>query len=119
MKPKIKNALILLWKNFLSIWYLPKWLYWVKPIVCRFFGHKAIGKLSIYEQEKKKKVGDKMMYKHRYDPYMIYHCTRCGKKLANVRLRRKLTRPEAEEFTRLAKEKIKAFNESQTKTKKT
>lgn len=118
MNPKIKNTLTLLWNNFLSIWYLPKWLYWIKPFICHLFGHKTFGKLTVYEQEKKKKVGDKMFFKHRYDPYMIYSCARCGKRLAVVRLRRKLKRDEAEEYSRIVKEKIKAFNEQQSSKQK-
>lgn len=93
LKLFIKSA----WKDFKSAWYMYKWL---ANVICYLFGHSLVKRLQVYEQEKIKKIGDKTFVKHRYDPYMVYHCKRCGKHLLNRRIARKLKRDEAEIISR-------------------
>lgn len=83
---KFKQLIIRLWKDFLSIWYMPKWL---GIIICFYVGHKVAGTPRIYEQERLKKKGDTMLVKHKYDNYIILSCPRCGKHLKTVRRERK------------------------------
>lgn len=84
---------------------------WIKPIICRFSGHSIVATFQIYQQEKIIKSYDKRvikLIKHRYDPYAIFHCERCGKRLRVKRLAQQLTREEAEKFNKERIEKFKA-----------
>lgn len=86
-------------KQLHSVFYLYDWL---KPIVCRYFGHKILVSYMVYQQEKIIKNYDKTKIKktiHSYDPYFVYSCARCGKKLGTKRLKRKLTKKEATEYS--------------------
>lgn len=87
---------------------------WLKPIVCRFFGHDVMARYMVYQQEKIIKNHDKThikLIKHRYDPYFVYSCKRCGKKLGTKKLARQLTREQAEKFSREKLQQIKAYKE--------
>lgn len=90
----LKKHITRLWKDFLSIWYMPKWL---APIICYFFGHKPIGVQRIYQQEKIRKKQNNIIVKHRYDNYIKIYCSRCEKGLRTVRTNRKQTEKQAKE----------------------
>lgn len=98
-------------KRIQSHFYLYDWL---KPIVCRFFGHDVMARYMVYQQEKIIKNHDKThikLIKHRYDPYFVYSCKRCSKKLGSKKLARQLTREQAEKFSREKLQQIKAYKE--------
>lgn len=101
------------WRAFKGMFYLYDWL---KPIVCRIWGHKIKGQYMIYEQEKLKKKGEDMLRKKRYDPYMVYSCARCGKKLGTKRLKRKMKRGEVAEFTKRVAKVINKTNNTLVKS---
>lgn len=88
-----------IYKRITSLFYLYDWL---KPIVCKYFGHKITVQYMVYEQEKIVKNYDKtaiIRIKHCYDPYFVYSCSRCNKKLGTKRLKRKLTKEQATDFS--------------------
>jgi hypothetical protein len=104
----MKKILKKIWTNIKKHLYLYDWL---KPIVCRIWGHKIQGQYMVYEQEKKKNKDGVMMYKRRYDPYVVYSCSRCGKKLGSKRLRRKMKKNEVMEYSKQVTSLIKAKNQ--------
>lgn len=56
----------------------------------------------VYKQENIVKNYDKtaiIRIKHCYDPYFVYSCSRCNKKLGTKRLKRKLTKEQATDFS--------------------
>lgn len=103
----MKQLLLKLWKKIKSHFYLYDWM---KPIVCKYFGHKTKVQFMVYEQEKLKNKNGVMMSKHRYDPYYVYSCSRCGKKLGTKRLKRKLTKLEAQEYAKQIKAMFQKLN---------
>ena len=75
----------------------------------------------VYQQSKVVKNHDKTEIKREkvcYDPYFVYYCSRCGKKLGTERLKRKLSKEEAFEFSKSITQQIKAIKDFKKSKKK-
>lgn len=107
MKEKLQKLI----KSIQSHFYIYDWM---KPFVCKFFGHKVVVTYQVYEQEKIVKNFDKThikLIKNRYDPYFIFDCERCRKRLGTKKLARHLKREQAEAFSREKLQQLKAYRE--------
>ena len=94
---------------------------WLKRLLCRWKGHKTAVKYIVYEQNKVVKNHDKTEIKREkicFDPYYVYYCTRCEKKLGTKRLKRKLSKQEAFEFSKSIIQQFKAINDFKKLKKK-
>ena len=101
-----------------SVFYMYGWL---KRLLCKYWGHKTSVRYMVYQQSKIVKNHDKTEIKREkvcYDPYFVYYCTRCGKKLGTKRLKRKLSKEEAFEFSKSITQQIKAINDFKKSKKK-
>lgn len=87
---------------------------WVKRLQCRYSGHERVVKYVCYQQERVTKNFEKSkikVIKHKFDPYYIFSCKRCGKRLGTKQLARKLSKEEADEFSRNVILRMRAINE--------
>lgn len=87
---------------------------WVKRLQCRYSGHERVVKYVCYREERIIKNFEKSqikVVKHKFDPYYIFSCKRCGKRLGTKQLARKLSKEEADEFSRNVILRMRAINE--------
>ena len=80
---------------------------WFAPYICKWRGHKIKAQYLVHQTDRKKwrgrdrqhKEGGTLEVRERFNPYMIYYCDRCRKKLKTVRLERMLTEKEALDYS--------------------
>jgi hypothetical protein len=73
----------------------------------------------VYEVSKKKwrgrdrqhSSGGRLEVITTYDPYFVYYCKRCGKKLGTKKLKRRLTEKEALDFSNKVISDIRLVNQ--------
>jgi len=111
-------------KKFITIiiQFLSKYFYlynWLKPFVCKYWGHKRAVRYQLYPYNKKRwrgrdkqhKTGGNLEVVDRFDPYYVYFCSRCGKQLGFKKLARRLSEEQALEFSNNVLLQFKAIKE--------